>query len=573
MKTREILLMATLACHVGVTYLLAQPLDTQLERKNAAPSANFTSSNLPIIVIDTHGQQILDEPKITADMGVIYNGPGVRNYLTDPFNHYDNKIGIEIRGASSQMFPKKQFGLETRDAQGEDLDVSLLGLPEESDWILSASYSDKTLMRNVLAYKLANDLGHYASRTRYCEVVLNGDYHGVYILMEKIKRDKNRVNITKMNTTDVAGEAVTGGYIFKIDKLAGSSTQGWYSAHKPYAGAWQQIYYQYDYPDQDEIVPAQKTYLQNYVRAFEDLMARPDYADPQNGYAQVLDVASFVDYFIIEEVARNVDGYRLSAFMHKDRDSKNPKLKMGPLWDFDLAFGNADYYEGAKIAGWQVDFQVQSDAFPLPFWWQKLMQDSNFVNALKARWEELRKEVITVPRLYAYIDSVANYIDEAQARNFQRWPILGTYVWPNAYIGQTYSDELSYFKNWLQMRIAWMDARMPERGGTGAAKHAQAFPHAFTLAQNFPNPIYAKDGGSFDNPSTTIAFHLERSAFVSLKIFNLSGHEIAALVEGELPAGDHERSFSFNTLASGVYFYRLQVGGGVASKKLLILGR
>ncbi len=567
MKPLNILFALAFVFHARANHLAAQSNITQPRHADAIPAAqqavNFTSSNLPIIVIDTHGQTIPDEPKITADMGVIYNGPGVRNYLTDPFNHYNNKIGIEVRGSSSQMFPKKQFGIETRDAQGEDLDVALLDLPAESDWVLSASYSDKTLMRNVLAYKLANDLGHYASRTRYCEVVLNGDYHGVYMLMEKVKRDKNRVNVTKINPTDVAGDAVTGGYIFKLDKLAGSSTEGWYSAHMPYPGAWQQIYYQYDYPDQDDIVPAQRAYLQSYVAAFENLMARPDYADPQNGYARVLDVASFVDYFILQEVARNVDGYRLSAFMHKDRDSKNPKLKMGPLWDFDLAFGNADYYDGAKIAGWQVEFQVRSDAFQLPFWWPKLMQDSNFVKLLRPRWEVLRKSVLAVPQVWSFIDSMANYIAEAQTRNFQRWPILGTYVWPNAYIGQSYNDEVRYLKNWLEMRMLWMDARMPGAGGTSVAETAYSSPRDFVLAQNYPNPSH---------PHTTIAFQLVRSAFVSLKIFDVGGREMATLVEGQLPAGEHERTVRANALASGVYFYRLQVGEQVASKKLVIVG-
>ena len=563
MNTRKFLFAAGCAWYTSVTLLLAQSFNFP-----ASPKVEFTSSNLPILIINTHGQTILDEPKITADLGIIYNGPGVRNHLTDSLRHYNGKIGIEIRGSSSQMFPKKQYGIETRDALGEDLDVALLGMPKESDWVLSASYSDKTLLHNVLAFKLANDLGHYASRTRYCEVILNGDYHGVYMLMEKIKRDKNRVNVSKMEAANIAGEAVTGGYIFKIDKTAGSSTQGWYSAHLPYADAWQKIYFQYDYPNEDDIVPEQKAYLQNYTRAFEDLMARADYADPQNGYAQMLEVASFVDYFILQEIAHNVDGYRLSAFMHKDRDSQNPKLKMGPLWDFDLAFGNADYYDGANVNGLQVTFQVRSDAFQLPFWWTKFMQDSSFVNAIKARWQQLREDVITVPRVHAYIDSVANYLDEAQIRNFQRWPILGTYVWPNAYIGQTYGDELRHLKDWLQARILWMDLHIPEL--RAANSEVAALPNGFALAQNYPNPLVAHRPGNLDQTATTITFRLEQAAMVALKIFDLSGREIATLVEGELPAGAHERSLIANNLASGVYFYRLQVGGKVASRKLVI---
>ena len=123
----------------------------------------FTSSNLPIVVINTNGQIIVDDEKITADMGVIYNGEGIRNNLTDPYNNYNGKIGIEIRGSTSQMFPKKQYAVETRDALGDDLDVSLMGFPEESDWILFAPYNDKSLMRDVLVYKIASSMGRYAS--------------------------------------------------------------------------------------------------------------------------------------------------------------------------------------------------------------------------------------------------------------------------------------------------------------------------------------------------------------------------------------------------------------------------
>lgn len=178
----------------------------------------FTSSNLPIVVINTNGQEIVDEVKITADMGIIYNGEGVRNYFSDSFNNYNGKIGIEIRGSSSQQFPKKQYAIETRDTSGNDLKVSLLGFPKESDWILFAPYNDKSLMRDVLTYRIASDMGRYASRSKFCEVVLNGDYVGVYVLLEKIKRDANRVNIKKLEAPDTSGYAVTG------DMLPGFST-------------------------------------------------------------------------------------------------------------------------------------------------------------------------------------------------------------------------------------------------------------------------------------------------------------------------------------------------------------
>jgi hypothetical protein len=521
----------------------------------------FTSSNLPIIVIDTHGQPIPDEPKIAADMGIIYNGPGARNNLSDPFNHYSGKIGIEIRGASSQMFPKKQFAVETWDENGADLDVSLLGFPEESDWVLSAPYSDKSMMRNVLAYKLSNDLGRYASRTRYCELVVNGDYRGVYVLMEKVKRDKNRVNITKLDPEDISGDDLTGGYMIKIDKVEGSDTQGWRSTFAPYPGAWQRIFYQYDEPDQNDIVPEQKTYIQNFIHDFETSMAGPSYTDPLIGYAKVIDIDSFIDFFIINEISRNVDGYRLSTYMHKDRDSKGGKLKIGPVWDFDLAFGNADYYNGSSLADWQVDFRVESDGFQIPFWWQKLMKDSSFTARIYPRWQALRQTVLATPHIHALIDSMAQEVDEAQKRNFQRWPILGQYVWPNDYVGQTYSEEVNHLKEWITLRTLWMDARLPGQP-TSVDEDQTSTPSSFILKQNYPNPF---------NATTIIPFHLSRNARVVLKIFDTSGSEVATLVERELPGGWHNVRFDAGGFASGVYFYNLTAESFSARKKLLLV--
>lgn len=140
---------------------------------------DFTSSNLPIIIINTNSLSIpYDNPRIVADMGVIYNEQGERNNISDPFNNYSGKISIEIRGSSSSRWSKKSYGIETQNEDGSNNSVSLLGLPEENDWILYASYYDRSFLRNVLTCKLANEMGWYASRTKYCELVLNGEYQG-----------------------------------------------------------------------------------------------------------------------------------------------------------------------------------------------------------------------------------------------------------------------------------------------------------------------------------------------------------------------------------------------------------
>jgi hypothetical protein len=177
----------------------------------AADTAAFSSSNLPLILINTDGQSIKDEERIPAHMGIINNPNGQRNFLTDRYTDYDGRISIELRGSSSTMYDKKSYGFETQDADGENNNVSLLGMPEENDWVLYGPYSDKTLLRNTLPFYIARELGQYASRTAYCELFINDEYLGLYVLMEKVKRDKNRVDIARLKPDDIAGDELTGG--------------------------------------------------------------------------------------------------------------------------------------------------------------------------------------------------------------------------------------------------------------------------------------------------------------------------------------------------------------------------
>ena len=529
----------------------------------------FTSSNLPIVVINTNGQEIPNDNKITADMGVIYNGEGVRNYLTDPYNNYNGKIGIEIRGSSSQQFPKKQYAVETRDLAGNDLDVSLLGFPEESDWILFAPYNDKSLMRDVLAYKIAASMGRYASRSKYCEVVLNGEYVGVYVLLEKVKRDANRVNIKKLEPPDISGDALTGGYIIKIDKIDGENNDGWYSPYLPFPQSQYSVFYQYHYPKPDEIVQQQKDYIQNKIFQYETMMTlSSNVSDSATGYPKFLDTDSFVDFVIVNEVAKNVDGYRLSTYLYKDKDSRNPKIFAGPVWDFNLGFGNADYYNGWLTTGWQLQFLTDYQNMPsyepflTPNWWRKFFDDTNFRNKVYARWQIVKNDLITTQKINGYIDSLTILLDESKTRNFEKWPVLGVWVWPNYYVGQTYQQEISYLKNWIAFRLNWMDNNMIGEP-TDVEEYQLEIPSEFRLEQNYPNPF---------NPSTSIQYSIASRQFVSLKVFNSLGEEVETLLNEYQEAGIHSTLFIVNsTLPSGVYFYRMQAGDYMMSRKMILL--
>jgi len=526
----------------------------------------FNSSNLPIFVIDTHGQRILDEPKIEVDLGIIYNGEGIRNKITDPFNEFNGKIAIEIRGSSSQMFPKKQYGFETIDSTGEDKDITLLGFPAESDWILYAPYSDKSLIRNVLAYKLANNIGRYSSRSRLCELVLNDEYMGVYVLLEKIKRNEDRVDISKLTEADTTGDNLTGGYILKIDKKDGGYNSGWYSDYRPYSNAWQSIYIQYHYPKPESILDVQKKYIKSIVDSFETTMNSPEFADTLKGYTSFINVESFVDYFILSELSKNVDAFRLSFFFYKDKNSKDKKIKAGPLWDLNLGFGNSDYYNASSIEGWQINYLttdptfLQSDYYQVPFWWKRLFSDKEFKNKIKLRWKEFRENELSIPNIMTIIDSITILLSESEERNFERWDILDEYIWPNAYVGGSYENEISYLKNWIINRLNWMDEELDFIDDVSEKEKPVA--NNYYLIQNYPNPF---------NPTSIIRFQIAESGFVTLKVYDVLGREIATLVNKEKPVGSYEIKFDGSNLSSGVYFYRLNFDSFISIKKMILL--
>ncbi len=423
------------------------------------------SSDLPLVIINTHGSIIVDEPKVLVQMGIIDNGPGSMNHISDSFNNYNGWAGIEYRGSSSATFPQKSYGFETWDSATNTVDASLLGMPSEHDWILYAPYDDKTLMRNVMTYKLAREMGHYATRTRYCELILDGHYQGVYVLMEKIKRDGNRVDIKKLHTDDTAGDALTGGYIIKIDKTTGSFSGGWTSAYLPdTSNGTQTIFFQYEYPKAADIQPQQMNYIHAFVDSFEKALDSVSYHDTNYGYRHYIDIPSFLDYFIINEVSRNIDGLRLSTFMYKNRNSEGGKLIAGPEWDFNLAWWNVNYCDGSADTGWSYNFGhvCTDDYYQVPFWWRKMLQDTTFANQLKCRWSELRTSILSNDYLFHYIDSSGHFLDSAQARHFTRWPILGVYTWPNpSPLATSYDGELTNMKNWIAARMLWLDANMP----------------------------------------------------------------------------------------------------------------
>lgn len=424
----------------------------------------LVTSNLPIVILNTNNVSIPDEPKIDGTMGIIYNGPGMINSVNDPFNEFYGEIGIETRGSSSGGFPMKSYGVETRGPSPEiNYNASIFDWPADNDWIIYAPYNDKSLIRNVLTYKLGNEMGDYAPRTQMCEVVLNGEYQGVYVFMERIKQNPGRVNIDELEYNDTLGNELTGGYIIKVDKTTAGGVIAWTSPYTCALPGWGPIEFQLHDPELDTLHPLQLQYIQDYVTDWEDALAGPNFSDPNLGYAPYIDEESFIDFMLVNEISKNVDGYRISTFLYKERESEGGELVAGPLWDFNLAWGNADYCDGGLTTGWEIYFNSVcggGGGLQNPFWWDRLLQDPEYAHKVNCRWQTLRQDILHTDSLMTYIDSMALYLDEAQQRNYTTWPVLGVYLWPNNFVGATYAEEIQYLKDWTTQRLTWMDANM-----------------------------------------------------------------------------------------------------------------
>jgi hypothetical protein len=452
-------------------------------KKEASLQPAVFTSHLPLILIDTYGQTIVSEPKKTVGIKVIDNGTGRSNSTTDPGNQYNGQAGIEIHGQSSQMFPKKSYSFELRNSGGDELQVGLMGMPEESDWIMYAPYSDKTMLRNAVTYSLGGRLGRYQPRFRFCEVFMNNSYIGVYQLTEKIKRDNDRVNITKMTANDVTGDNLTGGFILKVDK-SGDLPSSEYFINYPDIrfGNARNITWTWYYPKVEDLNYYQSSWFKSYIKTVENTINGPYFSNPDMGYPKYLDVNSFIDFQIMNELGNNVDGYRYSTFFYKDRDSKGGKLVAGPLWDFDLCYGNLNYSDkNLRVDQWEFNNYGTAE-WNCMHWWARLMQDPEYVKAVKQRFSILRKRFLNTDSVMNYIDTQVTWLGDAVARNFTQWPILGTYVWPNSDTRYTYSAEIAFFKDWITRRLTWMDSQWL----VPVTENPDITPSPLTV---FPNPF------------------------------------------------------------------------------------
>jgi hypothetical protein len=378
-------------------------------------------------------------------------------------------------------------------------------------------------------------------------LVLNGDYRGIYVFLEKIKVDANRIDIARLRPEDLEGDQLSGGYVLQVN---------W--PGEEYSGFWSNdMFFHYHHPNEDQLQRQQKIYIREYIEDFEAMLEGPDFSDEVLGYPAWMDVEACVDFILSQELAKNIDGFKASTFMYKDRDDLGGKLTMGPLWDFNNSYGNNDEWPWGEHTEWARE--TESD--PVLFWWTRWFEDEVFVWRVYQRWEQRREGPFHLDSLYARIDSLAAHLGEALDRNFSRWPILGTYVWPNRFVGETYTEEVDYLKSWLADRVEWIDSNIP--GGTPPIDPT---PHSVSVTV-YPNPF--KSGATFE-------YELGSYAYVVIKVYDLLGREINTVTkrfygeEGTYQSVWQGVNRQGEEVAAGLYLYTVEVNREMLSRNKLI---
>lgn len=463
------------------------------------------SYDLPLIIINTQNRQALQKgaDKIPATMSILDKGT---NSVADSSKGEKYNIGIKIRGQTSADFPKKGYGIELKarsctnvaDTACHDTSLKVLGMPKNADWVFHGPYVDKTLIRNALAYWLYQRTGRYGSRFKFFELYLNGQYKGVYLLLEKIKRAKARVHIAKLKEEDISGDDVTGGYVLSVDKVDNNSTQGLdKEGFKSKDGSPVVM----RSPKKENTNKQQQQYIQNFFNKIESTCDNGDVMS--NGCSDILDIEAAVDYVIHEDVTNNTDAYICSFYMFKDKDSKGGKLQLGAPWDFNLAFGAYQRVGGEKADGWRIPQSANDGGFAFGMnewfvakWIQNLWRNNTFQQKYKARWAELRSGVWHTKNIDKFIDSLKTVLKNAANRNFERWPNLGQssgtcdadpmesgnnnggnnggmWGWGgggmggfcmgmkmNYYNEPTWDAEIEHLRKYVKQRFAWIDQQM-----------------------------------------------------------------------------------------------------------------
>ncbi|MGC8803244.1 MAG: CotH kinase family protein [Bacteroidales bacterium] len=485
------------------------------------------SSKFPIVAIETDEMGIpYLHTRVRARMKII-DKPGIKRPTDWPV--YDGYISIERKGESSAWFPKMSFNVETQNPDGTNNNIALLGMPAENDWVLFSSFADKSLIKTELVYMLGRKMGHYEPRTQYCELIYNGEYMGLYYFMEKIKRDKNRVNVAKRDSIFPEN----GGYVFKYDKPNRKVVQ-------------------FIYPDDDEITEAEKNYLINFIKSFEATLKSPRFLDPVEGYRRYVNPYSLIDYVIINELTKNCDAYLYSTYFYKD---SRGVINYGPLWDYDLAFGGASWQEGTLTYKWQYEFNTDLNI-------KLMLRDTVLKNRLAARWWELRGSFLSNDSLFYYIDSLYQHTHDSRLLNYSVWPIEDKYLFgPDHYVASA-DEEVAFIKDWLQKRLAWIDANI-DKIYYPLDVNSPTFAYSKTAIEVYPNPFIDRLRVRLLGEAGNYTFMLQtlNGQRVYQQTFYAADGEINTF---EIPG------VAINSLGRGMYILTVSVNGAVVQAEKVI---
>jgi hypothetical protein len=437
---------------------LQGPVATEIYLRVDPDTQNFTS-HLPIILIHTFESGTLDAygtDHVQAALQVLEPTSGTSRIVGRAA--LDARIGIHVRGQTSRNFPKKQYAMELRaDDDDSDSDRPLLGLPSHSDWVLSDPIPyDRALIRNALAFAISNRIGRYAPRTRFAEAfvvddggdVRAGNFLGFFTLIEKIARDPQRVNVSRLPTSAASTPDVTGGFLLRIDK-GGADFDA--------AGRW----LQFVYPDAgDMMLPERKPqldFIRTFVDGFGQAASAADFKHPSTGqhYSEFIDVDAWIDHNIINALTKNVDALRISAYFHKDRDGlsraeSRGRLAAGPVWDFDRSMGTPYDQRATEPEEWQT--WGASDFFN-EGWWRLLFRDPDFRSRYRARFMALLDGEFSADSLDRIVDGMVLQVGDAADRNFRRW----TQFPPR---DDSHAAEIALLKDFLRRRVAWIKTQL-----------------------------------------------------------------------------------------------------------------
>lgn len=446
-------------------------------------TVEIDKTNLPIVFINVDGQMILREDYILAQMKIIHNGDGEYNY-GDTIGHPDQKvdyegyIALKYRGHSSfEQSDKKPFAFRTLKTSqlpsegGEKKKVSLLGMNKDNKWTFLAPWTDRSMIRDVLSFSLAKPWMDFVPDTRYCEVIIDGTYYGVFILVERVSQGKKRLNLKDSNEIGNGTETDILVYIDRGDDPYFKSK--YHPFGKEGMNLDRFIKYEYKFPEETDfpnLPEGTKDFIDNEINLLEESFLVEN-RNTAKGYKNMIDVTSFVDYMLSTEVSNNVDGYRLSTYLYKHSKSRGETENLDSrwkcsLWDFNMAWGNTMYYNHVSNDLWHYDINCRDDFEKdndwVPFYWHVLLQDPDYVELMCNRWSQYRSSNYSNDSIINKVDSICYLLEIGGGldRNEKAWQIFTSSVWGVGYNVDNYQEEIEFLKNWILGRLDFLDKEL-----------------------------------------------------------------------------------------------------------------